>query len=65
VGGIDCGEEGEEAVEVKITCWDLLGAGEEGICFADTTAEPKMVFGLRRRGGSGEESSGDESEGSG
>lgn len=62
--GIDGGEEGESegSVEAKIACWDLLGAGEEGICFADTTAEPKMVFGLRRRG---EESSGDESEGSG
>jgi protein N-terminal amidase len=62
--GIDGGEEGEGegSVEAKIACWDLLGAGEEGICFADTTAEPKMVFGLRRRG---EESSGDESEGSG
>jgi protein N-terminal amidase len=65
-GGIDGGEEGEGecAVEAKIACWDLLGAGEEGICFADTTAEPKMVFGLRRIGGS-EESSGEESEGSG
>lgn len=63
--GIDSRAEGEGAVEAKIACWDLLGAGEEGICFADTTAEPKMVFGLRRKGGSGEESSGEESEGSG
>jgi protein N-terminal amidase len=66
--GIDGGEEGEGPVEAKIACWDLLGAEEEGICFADTTAEPKMVFGLRRRGGGGkeeEESSGEDSEGSG
>ncbi|KAF3396176.1 Protein N-terminal amidase [Penicillium rolfsii] len=62
--GIDGGEEGKSAVEAKIACWDLLGAGEEGICFADTTVEPKMVFGLRKRRGSGEESSGEESEGS-
>lgn len=66
--GIDGGQEGEceneGAVETKIVCWDLLGAGEEGICFADTTADPKMVFGLRKRGG-GEESSGEDSDGSG
>lgn len=63
--GIDGGEEGEGAVEAKIACWDLMGAGEEGICFADTTADPKMVFGLRRRGAGGEESSGQDSKGSG
>ncbi|KAJ5280202.1 Carbon-nitrogen hydrolase [Penicillium angulare] len=34
-------------MDVKILCWDQLGAQEEGICFADTTADPKMVFGLR------------------
>lgn len=37
---------GEPAFDVKILCWDLLGAEEEGICFADTTGRPKMVFGL-------------------
>ncbi|CEJ60293.1 hypothetical protein PMG11_08873 [Penicillium brasilianum] len=66
--GIDGGEKGEGekegTMETKIACWDLLGAGEEGICFADTTADPKMVFGLRKRGG-GEESSGEDSEASG
>lgn len=42
----------EAAFDVKILCWDLLGATEEGICYADTTGEPKMVFGLRSRSGS-------------
>ncbi|OJJ48273.1 hypothetical protein ASPZODRAFT_61985 [Penicilliopsis zonata CBS 506.65] len=32
--------------DVKILCWDLMGATEEGVCFADTAAEPRMVFGL-------------------
>ena len=36
-----------EGPEVKILCWDLLGAVEEGICFADTAADPKMVFRLK------------------
>jgi protein N-terminal amidase len=44
------------AFDVKILCWDLLGAAEEGICFADTTGDPKMVFGLRSRSGSASES---------
>ncbi|KAJ5794839.1 Carbon-nitrogen hydrolase [Penicillium paradoxum] len=34
--------------DVKILCWDMLGASEEGICFADTTADPRMVFGLKK-----------------
>ncbi|KAJ5317596.1 hypothetical protein PENANT_c038G01901 [Penicillium antarcticum] len=34
--------------DVKIQCWDMLGAREEGICFADTTVDPKMVFALKR-----------------
>lgn len=32
--------------DVKILCWDLMGATTEGICFADTGVEPEMVFGL-------------------
>ncbi|CAI7571823.1 unnamed protein product [Penicillium manginii] len=55
-GGLDGSGAGPvEAIDqgrdfnVKILCWDLLGAGEEGICFADTTADPKMVFGLRSK----------------
>jgi protein N-terminal amidase len=40
------GEEGTSSMDVKILCWDMMGAAEEGICFADTTMEPKMVFGL-------------------
>lgn len=42
--------ETQEPFDVKILCWDLMGATEEGVCFADTTAEPKMVFGLVGRG---------------
>lgn len=38
----------EDAFEVNILCWDMMGAAEEGICFADTTAGPKMVFGLKK-----------------
>lgn len=48
VGAVEGIDEGRD-FEVKIRCWDMLGAGEEGICFADTTADPKMVFGLRRK----------------
>ncbi|KAJ5562606.1 Carbon-nitrogen hydrolase [Penicillium sp. DV-2018c] len=36
------------AFDVKIFCWDMLGATEEGICFADTTADPRMVFALKK-----------------
>lgn len=46
----------EVAFDVKILCWDLLGATEEGICFADTMGEPKMVFGLKSRSTSESES---------
>lgn len=34
--------------DVKILCWDMLGAAEEGICFADTMADPRMVFALKK-----------------
>jgi protein N-terminal amidase len=37
---------GELPFDVKILCWDMLGATTEGICFADTSADPKLVFGL-------------------
>lgn len=45
------GIDDEPGFDVKVLCWDLLGAVEEGICFADTTADPKMVFGLRSKSG--------------
>ncbi|KAJ5665328.1 Carbon-nitrogen hydrolase [Penicillium maclennaniae] len=51
VGGQENSIDVESAFDVKILCWDLLGAAEEGICFADTTGDPKMVFGLRSRSG--------------
>ncbi|KAJ5983528.1 hypothetical protein N7481_005627 [Penicillium waksmanii] len=47
-GAVEAIDEGRD-FDVKILCWDLLGASEEGICFADTTADPKMVFGLRSK----------------
>lgn len=42
------GEE-EEPLDVKIQCWDLMGATSEGICFADTAGDPEMVFKLVKR----------------
>ncbi|KAL4940729.1 hypothetical protein BDV06DRAFT_196028 [Aspergillus oleicola] len=42
-------EEQPPPFDVKILCWDMLGAREEGLCFADTGADPKMVFQLARR----------------
>jgi len=48
VNAVEAIDEGRD-FDVKILCWDLLGAGEEGICFADTTADPKMVFELRKK----------------
>ncbi|KAJ5337775.1 hypothetical protein N7452_004503 [Penicillium brevicompactum] len=41
-------DNGELPFDVKILCWDLLGAAEEGVCFADTTADPKMVFAIKK-----------------
>ncbi|KAF5857149.1 Carbon-nitrogen hydrolase [Aspergillus alliaceus] len=32
--------------DVSILCWDMMAATAEGICFADTTMDPQMVFGL-------------------
>ena len=36
----------DSGLDVKILCWDLMGATEEGVCFADTTSDPQMVFSL-------------------
>ncbi|KAJ5495183.1 hypothetical protein N7539_000299 [Penicillium diatomitis] len=47
----EASEDEDEEVDTQVVCWDLLGAAEEGICFADTTAVPKMAFRLRSRGG--------------
>ncbi|KAL5356548.1 carbon-nitrogen hydrolase [Aspergillus floccosus] len=59
-GAVSDGEGGEDgsasdgpdasAFDVKILCWEMMGAGSEGICFADTTADPRMVFGLVKAG---------------
>jgi protein N-terminal amidase len=35
-----------EPLDVKILCWDIKGATEEGICFADTMSEPSKIFTL-------------------
>ena len=45
----DGGEEGSD-LDVKVLCWDLMGATEEGICFADTASDPKLAFTLARAG---------------
>jgi protein N-terminal amidase len=42
-------DENAGSFEVKIHCWDIKGAREEGICFADTTTEPKMTFVTKKR----------------
>lgn len=39
--------------DVKIHCWDLMGAAREGICFADTAQDPEMVFELVKSGARG------------
>jgi protein N-terminal amidase len=44
----DSSSDAELPLDVKILCWDLMGAGEEGICFADTTQDPKMVFAMKK-----------------
>lgn len=46
------GDESEEesGMDVKILCWDLMGAAEEGISFADTGSDPEMVFSLVKAG---------------
>lgn len=38
-----------EPLDVKIQCWDLMGATSEGICFADTAVDPEMVFKLVKK----------------
>lgn len=40
-----------EAFDVKILCWDMMGATTEGICFADTAQEEKMMFELVKASG--------------
>ncbi|KAL5047587.1 hypothetical protein BDW71DRAFT_179548 [Aspergillus fruticulosus] len=44
--GSSSDDERSPPLDVKILCWDMLGATEEGLCFADTAADPKMVFQL-------------------
>ncbi|RAH83304.1 carbon-nitrogen hydrolase [Aspergillus japonicus CBS 114.51] len=48
----DSGDDGESQFDVKILCWDMMGATTEGICFADTAADPSMVFALAKRSSS-------------
>ncbi|KAK1144556.1 hypothetical protein N8T08_005429 [Aspergillus melleus] len=38
-------------LDVKIHCWNLMGAASEGICFADTQEDPRMIFELVKRAG--------------
>lgn len=50
---------GEEDLSgTDILLWDILGRGQEGVCIADTSKEPKYVFKVQRRSTAGGESSG-------
>jgi protein N-terminal amidase len=35
-------------LDVKIHCWGIKGAREEGICFADIESEPEMTFVVKK-----------------
>ncbi|OJJ95295.1 hypothetical protein ASPACDRAFT_82133 [Aspergillus aculeatus ATCC 16872] len=48
----DAGDDGESQFDVKVLSWDMMGATTEGICFADTAADPSMVFALAKRSSS-------------
>ncbi|KAE8381394.1 carbon-nitrogen hydrolase [Aspergillus bertholletiae] len=45
----ESGDKDTSPFDVKLLCWDVLPAAAEGICFADTTADPELVFGLAKR----------------
>lgn len=49
-GDEDGDEEEGSDLDVKVLCWDLMGATEEGICFADTASDPKLAFTLAKAG---------------
>ncbi|KAI9372545.1 carbon-nitrogen hydrolase [Aspergillus egyptiacus] len=51
LSGSDGEEEGEQEFDVRILCWDILGATSEGVCFADTRGDPRMVFQLVKAAG--------------
>ncbi|KAL5337161.1 carbon-nitrogen hydrolase [Aspergillus crustosus] len=36
----------DSPLDVSLHCWAILGAATEGVCFADTRAEPEVVFKL-------------------
>ncbi|PGH18260.1 hypothetical protein AJ79_00599 [Helicocarpus griseus UAMH5409] len=52
---------GTELEGAEIVVWEMLGRGEEGVCFVDTEREPKMVFRVGGRGRGDEGEDGDES----
>ena len=45
-GSTGAGGEDGNGIDVKILGWDIMGATEEGICFADTGEDAEMVFSL-------------------
>lgn len=49
--------EKEDLSGTDIFLWDILGRGEEGVCVADTSKEPKYVFKVQRRSAAGDDSS--------
>lgn len=58
--GLQQERDNQKPLDVKILCWDMKGATEEGICFADTLSEPKMVFGLKRSDDGNTDGTGDD-----
>lgn len=46
--GSGAGSEDRDGIDVKILCWDIMGATEEGVCFANTGEDPEMVFSLAK-----------------
>jgi protein N-terminal amidase len=40
----------QDLSDTEVAVWDMLGRGEEGMCFADTDSEPKLVFRIKEAG---------------
>ena len=51
--------EKDDLAGTEILLWDILGRGQEGLCVADTSKEPKSRFQVRRRSTAGDSSDSD------
>jgi protein N-terminal amidase len=40
----------QDLSDTEVVVWEMLGRGEEGMCFADTDSEPKLVFRIQEAG---------------